>query len=148
MLKSFYHTGFVVKSLEESVKFYTEIMGLNLKREPFEATVESTEQVTGLKGVTMKVAFVDLMNGHHLELIEYVYPPGTEAHTNINDLGAAHIAFYVDRAEELYESASAKGVKFVNSPAYRYNDQGEIIRKTFYARDPDGNWMEFIEALE
>ena len=27
MLKSFYHTGFVVKSLEESVKFYTEIMG-------------------------------------------------------------------------------------------------------------------------
>ena len=66
MLKSFYHTGFVVKSLEESVKFYTEIMGLNLKREPFEATGESTEQVTGLKGVTMKVAFVDLMNGHHL----------------------------------------------------------------------------------
>ena len=91
MLKSFYHTGFVVKNLEDSVQFYTEVMGLNLKREAFEATGETTEQVTGLKGVTMKVAFVDLKNGHHLELIEYVYPPGTEAHTNINDLrGGPH----------------------------------------------------------
>ena len=75
MLKSFYHTGFVVKSLEESVKFYTETLGLNLKRPMFETGGDLTEQVTGLKGVRMKVAFLDLSNEHHLELIEYVYPP-------------------------------------------------------------------------
>ena len=147
MLKSFYHTGFVVKNLEESVKFYTETLGLNLKRAQFETSGELTEQVVGLKGVRMKVAFVDLSNEHHLELIEFVYPPGTEAHTNINDLGAAHMAFYVDDADALYRDKSAAGVTFVNSPAHRI-ENGRVVRKTCYARDPDGNWLEFIEAIE
>ena len=147
MLKSFYHTGFVVKSLEESVKFYTETLGLNLKRSMFETGGDLTEQVTGLKGVKMKVAFVDLSNEHHLELIEYVYPPGTEAHTNINDTGAAHLAFYVEDADALYRDKSALGMAFVNPPAHRH-ENGKVGRKTFYARDPAGNWLEFIEARE
>ena len=30
MLKSFFHTGFVVKNIEESVKFYADVLGLSL----------------------------------------------------------------------------------------------------------------------
>ena len=32
MLKSFYHTGFIVKDLEKSVAFYTEVLGMNVAR--------------------------------------------------------------------------------------------------------------------
>ena len=30
MLKSFFHTGFVVKDIEKSVKFYSEVWGMRI----------------------------------------------------------------------------------------------------------------------
>ena len=30
MLKSFFHTGFVVKNIEESVKFYADVLGMRI----------------------------------------------------------------------------------------------------------------------
>ncbi|MCH9017804.1 MAG: VOC family protein, partial [Chloroflexi bacterium] len=32
MLKSFYHTGFIVRDLEQSVRFYTDVLGMNVAR--------------------------------------------------------------------------------------------------------------------
>ena len=32
MLKSFFHTGFVVRDIEQSVRFYSEILGMRSSR--------------------------------------------------------------------------------------------------------------------
>ena len=44
MLKSFFHTGFVVKDIDSSAKFYSEVLGMRMG-ERFERQGEFVEQV-------------------------------------------------------------------------------------------------------
>ncbi len=146
MLKSFYHTGFVVRDLERSVKFYSEVMGLELMRQ-IEASGEMIEKVVGFKDAHLKAAFLSMGNGHHLELIQYIVPPGSDTHTRRNDFGATHLAFYVEGLEENYEDLSQKGLRFIGPPVSSVQD-GKVVRRIAYAQDPDNNWLEFIEIME
>ena len=145
MLRSFHHTGFVVRDIDSSVSFYNEVMGLKLLFQR-ESSGEFTEKVVGFKGASVKVAFLSMGNGHNLELIQYIVPPGAESHANRNDLGASHLAFIVENIEELHATLSQKGLRFVNPPASHVQD-GAVLRKVAYAQDPDGNWLEFIEDV-
>lgn len=146
MLKSFNHTGFVVRDIDESISFYTEVMGLRVKSRG-EASGESIDRIVGIKDAQIKTALVDLNNGHVLELVQYIYPPGSDAHARMNDLGASHLAFTIEDTERLYETLTQKGMRSINPPEHRYLD-GRVIRKVFFGKDPDGNWLEFIEVLE
>jgi catechol 2,3-dioxygenase-like lactoylglutathione lyase family enzyme len=146
MLKSFFHTGFVVRDLEKSVAFYTGVMGL--KHEfTRERTGEFAEKVVGFKGAHLKVAYLNMNDGHHLELVQYVVPPSGRAKVNRNDLGASHLAFFVENIEAYHASMSRKGLRFLGAPGSLVQD-GKVVRKAVYAQDPDGNWLEFVEILE
>ena len=146
MLKSFFHTGFVVRDIDKSVAFYTDIMGLTVlvRRE---ASGERTEKVVGFPGARVKIAFLSMGNGHHLELIQYIYPPGAEPVVNRNDLGASHLAFYVDDLEQFHAEMSQKGLRFITPPPSQV-PPGPGGMKAAYAQDPDGNWVEFVEVVE
>ena len=146
MLKSFYHTGFVVRDLEKSVAFYQDVMDLKLISQS-ESSGEVTEKVLGFPGVRLKVALLSMNNGHLLELMHYIVPPGQESHINRNDLGATHLAFFVDNIEDFYANTSKKGLKFINPPASRYEGD-KLVLKALYAQDPDDNWLEFVELFK
>ncbi len=147
MLKSFYHTGFVVKDLDSSLAFYRDVMGLALVRRT-ERTGEFAEKLVGFKDAHIEVAFLSMDDeGHNLELVQYFVPPSAEGHINRNDLGASHLAFYVENIEEYYASMSQKGLSFIGPPVSLVQD-GKVVRKAAYAQDPDKNWLEFIEAFE
>ena len=144
MLKSIYHTGVVVRDRESSVAFYTEVMGLKLLYE-MEMEGEYIEKVVGFKGAHIKTAHLNMGGDHNLEIVQYVSPPSAEVQVNRNDLGATHLAFYVDDLDQYYETMRHKGLKFVGPPAHRIED-GKVVRKVSYAQDPDGNWLEFVEV--
>ena len=146
MLKSFHHTGFVVRDLDTSAAFYSEVMGLE-ETTRMEVDGEFPERVVGLKGAHLKVALLDLGNGHILELVEYVYPPSAEGEMKRNDLGASHLAFTVENIEEYYSTMSQNGLRFTGPPPSLTQD-GELVLKAVYAQDPDGNWLEFMEFPE
>ena len=146
MLKSFYHTGFVVRDIESSLAFYTEVMGLKLLFRT-ERTGEFIEKVVGFKNAHIKGAFLDMGNGHNLELIQYIVPPSAQGHINRNDLGATHLAFFVENIEEYYTTMSQKGLRFIGPPASLVQD-GMVVRKAAYCQDPDNNWLEFVEVPE
>jgi len=147
MLKSFNHTGFVVRDIDESIAFYTEVLGLGVKSRG-EASGESIDRIVGIKDAQIKAALVDLNNGHVLELVQYIYPPGSDAHSNMNDLGASHLAFTIEDTERLYETLTQKGMPSINPPEEHRQQDGRVVRKVFFGKDPDGNWLEFIEVLE
>ena len=63
MLKSFHHTGFVVRDLDTSAAFYSEVMGLE-ETTRMEVDGEFPERVVGLKGAHLKVALLNMGNGH------------------------------------------------------------------------------------
>ena len=146
MLKSFYHTGFVVRDIESSVAFYTDVMGLNLLYR-MERQGEFIEKVVGFKDAHLKGAFLSMGNGHHLELLEYIVPPSAEGHLNRNDLGATHLAFFVDDIQEYCSTMSQRGLRFIGPPA-SFAQDGKVVRKAAYAQDPDNNWLEFVEMME
>ena len=146
MLKSFYHTGFVVHDLETSVKFYTEVLGLEVVRR-MEREGPFIEQVLGFEQAHIIGAFLSMAYGHSLELIQYLVPPSGHGKVERNDLGATHLAFWVSNIEECHARMSERGLKFISPPASFVQD-GVVVRKAAYAQDPDGNWLEFVEALE
>ncbi|MDE2844353.1 MAG: VOC family protein [Chloroflexota bacterium] len=144
MLKSMFHTGFVVKDIDKTIDFYTTVMGLRLVGRT-ERTGDFACQLLGFDNAHIKGAFVELGYGHQLELIQYINPPVGDGHLHLNDAGASHLAFFVENIEEFYADKSQRGLSFNNPPASLFDDAGKLLRKALYARDPDGNWLEFVE---
>ncbi len=146
MLKSMFHTGFVVRDIDQTIDFYTKVMGLRLVGRT-ERTGDFASQLLGFRDAHIKGAFVELGDGHQLELIQYINPPVGEAHLRLNDAGASHLAFFVENIEEFYADKSRRGLTFNSEPASLFGDDGKLLRKALYARDPDGNWLEFVELF-
>ena len=146
MLKSFFHTGFVVKDIEASIKFYSDVLGMRIAGRT-EREGEFVEQVLAFPGAHIKGGFVDMGEGHQLELIQYLSPASGENHLQRNDLGASHLAFFVEDLDKFYEDTSRKGIKYNNLPATMVDENGKLSRKAAYAQDPDGNWLEFVEIF-
>ena len=67
MLKSFFHTGFVVKDLEKTLDFYTNVMELRVAGR-MERTGGFASQLLGFRDAHIKGAFLELGEGHQLEL--------------------------------------------------------------------------------
>ncbi len=146
MLKSFFHTGFVVKDIEKSVRFYADVLGMRIAAR-MERQGEFIEQVLAFPDAHIKGGFVDMGQGHQLELIQYLSPASGENNLNRNDLGASHLAFFVEDLDKFYHETSQKGIRYNNPPASMFDDNGNLSRKVAYAQDPDGNWLEFVETF-
>ena len=146
MLKSFYDTGFVLKDLDASARFYSDVLGMQIG-ERFERQGEFVEQVLAFPGAHIDRAMLDKGEGHKLELIQYLSPPSGPGGVERNDLGAAHLAFFVEDLDRFYAETSQKGLKYNNPPAGNHDANGNVSMKACYAQDPDGNWLEFVEIL-
>ena len=143
MITGMNHTGFVVKNLETSVEFYSEVVGLQVVARR-ERDGRPISQVLDYEKTSIKVALlgIDGEDGHILELIEYVNPVSTERPTNERAvLGASHLAFNVTDIEGTFQRLLANGAIRLNAPV-------EVTpgRVVCYLQDPDGNWIELIEA--
>ena len=141
-LVSFFHTGFVVEDSDRSEAFYRDVLGMEHIR-----SVESGPAPglgsSGIPGAHLKASFLKLDNGHSVELIQYIHPRGEDRHLERNALGATHLAFFVDDAAEYYSTMSESGLTFLSPPRV-----SEISKAVSYARDPDGNYLEFVELPE
>ena len=146
MLKSFFHTGFVVEDLEQSVAFYTEVLGMRIAAQ-VERKGEFANQLLGFPDAHIKGVMVDKGEGHQLELIQYFNPPSGPGGMARNDLGASHLAFFVEDIDSFYAETKGRGLQFNNPPASLADDHGHLQRKALYAQDPDGNWLEFVEIF-
>ena len=132
MLKSFFHTGFVVADIDKSISFYQNVMGLQVVMQD-ERSGEYAEKLLGFTGAHIKIAYLGIGDGHLLELIEYVVPRSNIPSINRNDLGASHICFIVEDIDSYYTNMSANGLRFINPPSYLY-DGDRVCAKLFMDR--------------
>ncbi|NQW16738.1 MAG: VOC family protein [Chloroflexi bacterium] len=145
-VESLYHTGMVVSDLEAAVEFYTGTLGLALERGIAELKGEFLEQVVGLDGVVLRMAYVGSGTGHSIELMEYSQPPGSKDFNAkpINSVGSAHVGMIVENVMGWYEKLDGMGLNVKGPPVLR-DAEYPWARYAFYFQDPDGNWLEFVE---
>lgn len=108
------HIGIAVKNLDETIKFYQEVLGLEL---------HGTEVVEEQK---VKVAFLPV-GDTEVELLESTSEDGPIAKfIERNGEGVQHIAFRVDNIEEAIEDMKAKGMRMIDEKP-RYGAGGAKI---------------------
>lgn len=109
------HIGIAVKNLEESKKFYTEILGLKVHGE--DEVVEEQK---------VKVAFLPTGDSE-LELLESTSPEGPIARfIEKNGEGIQHVALYVENLEGALAELKARGVRLIDEKP-RYGAGGKNI---------------------
>jgi len=96
------HIGVAVKSLDEAGRFYTDVLGLEIKE---------VETVADQK---VKVAFIPITDSE-VELLESTEPDGPVArHIDSRGEGIQHIAFCVENIEQALEEMKAKGIRLID----------------------------------
>ncbi|QSQ10162.1 4-hydroxyphenylpyruvate dioxygenase [Koleobacter methoxysyntrophicus] len=107
MLTKIDHIGIAVKSIEDVLSFYEDILGLEM---------EGTEIVEDQK---VKVAFLPIGESE-IELLESTDPEGPiSKYIEKKGEGIQHIAFRVKNIEKALETLKEKGVKLIDEqPRY------------------------------
>lgn len=142
-----HHTGLTVRSLDRSMEFYRDLLGFEIvfrwnPQAPYIAELVGYPTVD-LHSAVLRIPGSDV----YLELLEYRGIPETVNDMSNGNIGNAHIAFFVDQLEPLYERLTALGVRSVSRPVRPTigpNQGGRAV----YLIDPDGFRVELIETKQ
>jgi catechol 2,3-dioxygenase-like lactoylglutathione lyase family enzyme len=89
----------------------------------------------------LKLALLESGPGARIELFECAAPDQRRAHSQVTDVGGAHIAISVsDLDSAIAEVASARGVTMLAGPT---NEKGGV--RWIYLRTPWGLTLELVE---
>lgn len=128
VVMNFAHVGMTVSSIDRSLAFYVDLLGLKL-----------VDRRPGTQGD--EVAFVDA-GGCMLELIG----PSTGAllaeDVAVGRAGLLHLTLRVDDVDATFESVRAAGAEVVEMPRDAYNKT--MAKRVAFCRDPDGILVEFL----
>jgi catechol 2,3-dioxygenase-like lactoylglutathione lyase family enzyme len=147
MISSIRHAAFVVRNMDESLKFYSGVLGLAIYRRQFEEG-SFIDKLTGIEHVRLEWAKLIIPKGGLIELLQYhTHPDPTGANPPVpspsNKLGSSHVALTVRDLSTLYKDLVANGYTCKSEPLISDNGKAKIL----YAHDPDGAILELIEDI-
>ena len=116
LVSGFRHAGLIVKDLDVSLNFYSNILGLEIIQR-FTDSSEYINTITGLTNGTAEFVKLRMLDGAVLELLTYP-SHATKSHSlSIINVGIAHIALKVDSALDVYDVLLNHGIR-VLSPLF------------------------------
>jgi lactoylglutathione lyase len=119
------HTSITVRSMDESLRFYTEVLGLQFERR---RTIPENKA---------EIAFVhDPISGGRIELTHWDGKDQFDAGEQLD-----HLAFEVDDLDRFLLRARTKGLRIAKEP---FQLGGGSSRLAFIL-DPNDVWIELIE---
>lgn len=109
------HTGFTVPNMDQAVDFFTNVLGCKAAMSfgPFsddKGTFMTDALGVDSKAVIKKITQVRCGFGSNLELFEYTAPDQKTIVQKNSDIGAFHIAFYVDDVAAAKAYLDKKGI--------------------------------------
>jgi len=150
MICGFWHVSFTVSNLEASVKWYTNVLGLEFVRSQIQQN-EYTSRLVAFPDAHLKVAQLRVpgqtipISRHHIELVEYVHPRGDDILLDTNRTGVGHWAFIVDDIHAEFERLKGRGVEFKAEEPIAIEAGVNKGGYTIYFLDPDGITLELIQ---
>lgn len=137
------HFGITVSDIDRTRRFFIDVLGF-IAGQTVDLDLAFSEGVTGVTGAVIRVAFVD-GPGVTIELVQYLAPiDRTPAGTFPNDVGSAHVAFFVDDVEAIVTTAIRAGWRLAGTiqPIVAGPRTGG---KAAYIRDADGTTLELVQ---
>ena len=137
MIHSLGHVGLGVSNLERSLKFYRDVMGMEVLME-LSVTDDRIARVIGIPGAQCRIVHLKLGDGT-LELFEYSNPIGTNKANDMRqcDRGLIHIGFEVNEFHKHVAQFKEMGLEFLGEPV-EFRPGVWIV----YLRGPDGEVIE------
>ena len=145
MIEGFHHTGIVVRDLEGMVRFYTQVLGLQVLRR-IDSVAPPEGDHTGIPGARRQLGLCRLPGrpSDRTAFISSIHRP-VRGYLDKHQLGAGHVCFDVKDLRRTHAELRSRGVRFVTEPKFRSCRNGEL--GIVYAQDPEGNWLEFVQGL-
>jgi len=142
-----HHMGLQVADLDRSIAFYRDVLGFAVVFR-WNPQAEYIRELVGypdadIHAVILRLPATDVA----LELLEYRNVEREAVDPRTANPGTAHIAFYVDDLDALYEDLRTRGVPSVSSPVTPTigpNRGGRAV----YMLDPDGIRIELIQTAQ
>jgi catechol 2,3-dioxygenase-like lactoylglutathione lyase family enzyme len=138
------HAGITVASLRAALHFYRDLLGLRVTDEGEDSGPE-LDAITGLSGVHMRFAELDLGSGQLLEMIEYTPAEGGHLVQGPRDSGASHLALRVDDVDALCARLISAGVTVPGRPTTITAAGAWKGARCVYVEDPDGRTVELVQ---
>lgn len=138
------HVGITVASVEAALGFYRDLLGMRVTDQGEDGGPE-LDAITGLVGVRIRYAELDLGAAGSLEIIEPIEPAGTHLARRPNDPGASHIGLRVDDVDALCARLAAAGVTVPGRPTTITAPGAWRGARCVYVEDPDGHTVELVQ---
>lgn len=140
------HVGINVPELNKAIPFFSDILGFTpvtqLGPIPLDTEWKKLNHINPSTGaVTIKM--INAGSGASIEVFEYADNKGSKTHPNTDDIGASHIAFYVNDINASVQYLKSKGVKILGEPFTM--PSGDTAGETWvYFETPWGSKMELV----
>src|SRR5262245_251627 len=139
-----HHTSFTVADLDRSLAFFRDLAGLEVL---FVREVRATYfgRIVGLPGCVVKAALLRIPGSpHHVELFQYLSPPGEEHRPRPCDPCSSHLSVLMDDLPAVYRQWCDRGLRFTGEPV-RIDAGPNLGGYGVYLRDPNGILIELFQ---
>ena len=142
MITAFRHTGIVVSDMKVALKFYKDLLHLELIVDTVEES-KHIDSILGLSGVRLHIVKLSISKGILLELFQFLKPAFESIGPPVWNIGCSHIAFTVEDIDNMYEKLLRHNINFNCPPTL--SPDGSV--KYTYCKDPDGTNIELVQQL-
>ena len=142
------HTGFTVASLDSALKFWHDLLGLEIiGRRQLDLGPEPN--VVGVANAKMELALLAIPGGHNVELLQYTSPDGRSAVSpRPCDVGHIHLAINVKNCGGLMAAARDIGWVPASSEPVQIKRHDGQVWNICYIRSPEGQTVELMERMD
>ena len=143
MITGFRHTGIVVNDMELQLKFYRDLLGLEVYYDQYE---EGKWLKRLLPGYSIRFARIVKLKAQNQPMVELLHFDEWTYNTKyglkpVNEVGITHMALTVDNIHNMAKILTANGVTLLSPPKNNPSNTAIVC----FCRDFEDNLIELVE---
>lgn len=136
----FRHVGIVVNDIDKMLRFYQDILNLEIMYDKIESGV-FLNHILNSNNLSPRII---KLGKNSDTIVELLYFGNNDLKSkNLFDNGYTHFAITVDSCDKLYDKIVSLNLEVVNLPLISQENKVKV----FFAKDPENNIIEFVELL-
>lgn len=142
---NFRHIGIVVSDLALELKFYKELLGLDIIKDTVEDSL-FINKILDMDNSNLKTVKLGKDDKIFLELLKFNSVNASKSKRKLkpDDIGITHFAITVDDLDKYYNYLKKNGIIFLSSPEVSVDKRAKVV----FCRDYENNLIELVEVIK